>query len=84
MVHGHPVKYRAKSLAGACHGFLRKFLELIAHRTAVLTVRIHLPRGVMQTIGSALGDELSAGQGTGMGGAGFVAATPSGMHVKSR
>jgi hypothetical protein len=42
-VHGHPVKYRAKNLAGACHGFLRKFLELIVHRTAVLTVRIHLP-----------------------------------------
>src|SRR5215472_7640584 len=43
MVHGHPVKYRANNLAGACHGFLRKFLELIVHRTAVLTVRIHLP-----------------------------------------
>jgi hypothetical protein len=37
MVHGHPVKYRAKNLAGACHGFLRKFLELIVHCTAVLT-----------------------------------------------
>jgi len=36
MVHGHPVKYRAKNLAGACHGFLRKFLELIVHHTAVL------------------------------------------------
>src|SRR4029077_16636081 len=45
MVHGHPVKYRAKNLAGACHGFLKKFLELIVHRTAVLTVRIHLPPG---------------------------------------
>src|SRR5215813_3946906 len=43
MVHGHPVKYRAKNLAAACHGFLRKFLELIVHRAAVLTVRIHLP-----------------------------------------
>jgi hypothetical protein len=38
-----PVKYRAKNLAGACHGFLRKFLELIVHCTAVLTIRIHLP-----------------------------------------
>src|SRR5438270_13777973 len=43
MGHAHPVQYRAKNLAGACHGFLRKFLELIVHRTAVLTVQIHLP-----------------------------------------
>src|SRR5215472_12713188 len=42
MVHGHPVKYRAKNLAGACHGFLRKFLELIVHRTAEPAVRIEL------------------------------------------
>jgi hypothetical protein len=54
MVHGHPVKYRAKNLAGACHGFLRKFLELIVHGTAVLTVRIHLPPAVsLRTIGSS-------------------------------
>src|SRR6202035_3230025 len=30
-------------LVGDSHGFLKKFLELIVHRAAVLTVRIHLP-----------------------------------------
>src|SRR5215472_18976140 len=46
MVHGHPVKYRAKNLAGACHDFLRKFLELIVHRTAEPAVRIELSPAV--------------------------------------
>src|SRR6516165_8690419 len=43
MVHGHPVNYRAENLAAARHGFFKRFLELIVHRAAVQTVRIHLP-----------------------------------------
>jgi hypothetical protein len=52
MIHGHPVKYRAENLAEACHGFLKKFLELIKHGAAVLTVRFHLPPAVsLRSIG---------------------------------
>jgi hypothetical protein len=51
-----------KNLAGACHSFLRKFLELIVHRTAVLTVRIHLlpAASLLRTAGEGARPELRA------------------------